>query len=285
VSAGTCPRCGAPLGQGPFCPTCGARCQPTHCPRCGTQQQPGSAYCGQCGAPLRAAPPAAPGAPPPTPVPPAPPAPAPARQARLGGCLKVALGVVAVCLVLIVGLIALAGQSPPNAPSGAGSPRPTAAPTIALAGTPAAEVSAAGVTLQRPSGWASQDNKDKELVIAARQADLTSAVPDGPRLRVEPAGRSPVTAADLEQSVPTGSAGSLVVAAEPAEVTVGGIKGVGVLLRETRGGRAVNFWYVVADAGAGQVYLFTAEAPADQWSQHSGTLQEILRGARFAGGR
>lgn len=54
MSQAECPRCGAEVSGGKFCPQCGASLETRSCPSCGADSPPGDRFCTQCGAPLAA---------------------------------------------------------------------------------------------------------------------------------------------------------------------------------------------------------------------------------------
>ncbi len=49
AAAVTCPKCGAKVQGGKFCPECGAPLTPPVCPKCGKEVLPGAKFCPECG--------------------------------------------------------------------------------------------------------------------------------------------------------------------------------------------------------------------------------------------
>lgn len=306
----TCSRCGAAIVPGTrFCAGCGASAPeaPAFCAQCGGQTTPGARFCGTCGQPVAAAPapppvasivpsppPAWPSGPPGQPLPVAPQPAAPARGGKPWLWVGLALASVAVA-VFVAGpalMEFLAGFREVRAgPSRAPQAAPTATVPVPAPAAPAPEaLTAGGVTLIKPAGWASQPQGDQGFVVAARQEDLTADTVRGARLRLQViAGTRPGMEAVVQSVLPAGTspaavAGAVGVVEEPRSVQVGGLEGTAMSLRQESGGRTVTTRHVIVNAGGGRVYLFLLEAPADQWGQDLPSLEGILQSATFAPG-
>jgi hypothetical protein len=150
-----------------------------------------------------------------------------------------------------------------------------------------ATATASGVTLEYPGTWFSQVNGDGGLTVAERQEDFTAERPAGARLTMEPGGVATTDASGiLDKLVPSGTdpaavAGSITVVEAPAQTQVGAEQAVSVALRDERGGQSTIARYVVVELAGGKNFLFSLEAPADQWDGKIAALEKILQSARF----
>lgn len=144
------------------------------------------------------------------------------------------------------------------------------------------EVSAAGVTLSLPEGWAFLDNDERGLVLASREEDLRADTPGGPRLTVEPGGTAPPDPEELVSAI-AGEDGAprVEVVEEPETVPVGVEEGVSIGLLEEEDGGAVIRRYVIVNVDGINVYQFLLEAPEDQWDDSVDTLEAVLGSAAF----
>jgi len=152
-------------------------------------------------------------------------------------------------------------------------------------GSEGSEVSAAGVTLTLPAGWAFLDNDERGLVLASQNDDLRADVPQGPRLTVERGSTAPPDPEALVSAMPGAGAEAatsrLEVVEEPETVQVGIEEGVSIGLLEDDGGGAVIKRYVIVNADGIHVYQFVLEAPEDQWNGNVGALEAILASTTF----
>lgn len=141
------------------------------------------------------------------------------------------------------------------------------------------ETSSAGVSLQPPTGWEVVTNGDQGLAVAQNKSDLSSDAPQGPRLIARPAaGDSLGTDAALDSVAP--AEGSRVIS-DPGRTRVDGHRAVSVLVRESRGGQPTVSGTVVVALGPGRAYLFSLEAPANNWTATKRELFNILSTVKF----
>ncbi len=152
-------------------------------------------------------------------------------------------------------------------------------------GSDGSRVSAGGVTLTLPAGWAFLDSGDRGLVLAEHDGDLTAAVPQGPRLTVEPGSTaSPDPEAMVSAMVGSGAgapAAWVDVVEEPETVPVGAEVGVSIGLLENEDGGAVIKRYVIVNVDGIHVHQFVLEAPEDQWNGSADTLESVMGSAVF----
>ena len=145
-----------------------------------------------------------------------------------------------------------------------------------------------GVTLRCPVGWSWQTDGDAGgLTVAERQDDLTAQHPAGARLVLEAVGAasSDMTSV-LGDVLPSGAdpaavAGSLTVVEDAAKTQVGGQQAVSITLRDDSTNPPLVTRYVIVELEGGGVFLFTLEAPADQWADKRSQLETLLQSAGF----
>ncbi len=143
------------------------------------------------------------------------------------------------------------------------------------------DVSAAGVTLALPEGWAFLDNGDRGMVVAERLADLTAMAPQGPRLTVEPGNTDPPDPEALVSAISGAGTARVEVVEEPDTVSVGAEEGVAIELLEDDGDGAMVRRYVIVNVDGSNVYQFVLEAPEDGWDDSVDTLEGVLESAEF----
>ena len=137
----------------------------------------------------------------------------------------------------------------------------------------------AGVSIVVPSGWeAGSLQEPPGLVLAANKADLSAAVPNGPRLEATLAGNDDPSPSDLIAGI---DQASIVGSVETAETTIGGQPAVSVEFTQTVAGTTETTRTVVATIGPGQAYTFTLEAPQTQWQTNLSTLEGALGTTMF----
>ena len=136
-----------------------------------------------------------------------------------------------------------------------------------------------GVSIVVPPGWVAGSLQDPPgLVLAANKADLSSAVPNGPRLEATQVSGDDPSPSDLISGIDQASlAGSVAT----AEATVGGKPAVSVELTQTVAGTTETTRTVVATIGPGQAYTFTLEAPQAQWQSNLSSLEGALATSMF----
>ena len=209
----------------------------------------------------------------------------PQRSQKLGRALFTAAAGVSLSFVVAVGCGG--GDEDENATASAIATA-SAEPTRDGDGTPLAPtespVSAGGVTLTMPAGWAFLDDGERGLVLASDDADLIVDVPRGPRLTVTLGGMELPDASTLVDAIEGvgGERAALVVVVEPpGQVPVGVGEGVALGLLEEEGGSRLIRRYVIVNAGGSRVYQFVLEAPEELWGGSIGTLEEVLGSVVF----
>ncbi len=231
------------------------------CAGCGAALGPAIRFCEKCGRPVRPAQPEDRGA-----------VPSATQTSRVGGIDRRVLvgGAAAAALValIVVLFLWLGGDGKDE-----GGMQ-----------TSGSQVSAAGVTLTLPAGWAFLNNGERGLVLAESEADLTVPVPGGSRLTVEP-GSTAAPDGDALVGAMAGEgatdAARLEVVEEPETVPVGTAEGVSIGLLEDGGGGAVVKRYVIVNVDGTRVYQFVLEAPESEWDSSVGTLETVLGSTEF----
>jgi hypothetical protein len=142
-------------------------------------------------------------------------------------------------------------------------------------------VTGAGVSVNVPSGWTSQEVVGQGLVVAENKGDLGINAPSGPRFAANPSSGEPADAGTL---LATAQSESPSVRGTPESVTVDGKPGVAVESTVVRTGLTFVDREVIVEIGQGSAYTFTLETPESQWDANEGTLEQILDSVRFASG-
>src|SRR5690349_15161193 len=150
---------------------------------------------------------------------------------------------------------------------------------IAVVGPLASPAGATRVTLLPPHGWTIKPSPVQGgLVTALKPADITAAVPGGPRFTIQPSG---ATVPDVVSLVRTTDPTFTGVPAA-ASATVGSKPAAGLTWTETRAGKPVTSNLLVVSFGQGQAYTVLMEAPAAQWAASAKSFKAILASVKFS---
>ena len=125
------------------------------------------------------------------------------------------------------------------------------------------QATAAGLTVEVPSGWHEREQGVEGLAFAREASSLSSDVPVGPTFHSAAIGGRP---AKRRCTRGLGAAVARVRVEPPKAVIVDSHKGASIELTQRRKGAALTAKSVTVATGRGRGYRFILEAPAGQWA-------------------